>query len=157
MDVLRRPRTCSHSPEECRGCPKQREFHRPRVWFSRRSVTREQEPDVTPDTPETLARIHQRAHELAPSKLDEAEPLFRQAIEGYRKIQGPDGALTLDLTSDLADLLDQTGRGAEAEPLFRAAPEGARKQFGPEDPRTAGMNDEDIARLSPARYEHINP
>ena len=57
-----------------------------------------------------------------PRSRAEAEPLFRQALEGYRKTQGPDGALTLDLTLDLADLLDQTGRGAEAEPLFRDAP-----------------------------------
>ena len=102
---------------------------------------------VAPDRPATLRRqprgarpsIHRRAHELAPSKPGEAEPLFRQALEGYRKAQGPDGALTLDLTLDLASLLDQSGRGAEAEPLFRDALEQARKRFGPDDPRTAGI------------------
>jgi eukaryotic-like serine/threonine-protein kinase len=86
-----------------------------------------------------LEDIHKRAHELAPSKPAEAEPLFRQALEGYRKIQGQDGALTLDLTLDLANVLEQTGRGPEAESLFRVGLERARKRFGPADPRTAGV------------------
>ena len=172
---------------------------------------------------------HNRAHELEASNPREAEPLFRQALESYRKIQGPDGpmtleltndlakvlertghsaeagslfrdsleraaqpiraraipacsasstngptlwksrsrakpsrcsarrsratarlegpdgALTLDLTNDLAGLLDRTGRSALAEPLFRDALERARKRFGPADPRTAGI----MAHLGP--------
>jgi hypothetical protein len=92
-----------------------------------------------PDAAEALDRIHKRAHELAPSKPAEAEPLFRQALEGYRKIQGADGALTLDLTLDLANLLYRSGRGADAEPLFRAALGPFRQRFGPADPRTAGI------------------
>jgi hypothetical protein len=91
------------------------------------------------DKPETLARVHRRAHELALSNPGEAEPLFRQALEGYRKTQGPDAHLTLDLTLDLAGLLDQTGRGAEALPLFRDAIKLARGQLGPDDPRLAGI------------------
>jgi serine/threonine-protein kinase len=87
----------------------------------------------------TLERIHRRAHAVALSAPAEAEPLFRQALEGYRKLEGSDGALTLDLTFDLANLLVQGGRGPEAEPLFRAGVEGARKQFGDENPRTAGV------------------
>src|SRR5262249_58596745 len=92
-----------------------------------------------PDEAEALDRIHRRAHELAPSRPAEAEPLFRRALEGYRKIQGPDGPLALDLTLDLANLLDQTGRGAEAEPLFRGRLEAARKRLGADDPMTAGI------------------
>ncbi|MFI5460455.1 MAG: tetratricopeptide repeat protein [Isosphaerales bacterium] len=95
-------------------------------------------PKVEPDNPEALASIHKLAHELAPSKPDEAEPLFRRALEGYRKTQA-DGMLTLDLTLDLAGLLDRTGRGAEAEPLFREGLDAARKRFGPNDLRTAGI------------------
>jgi serine/threonine-protein kinase len=91
------------------------------------------------DDAEVLDRIHKRAHELAASKPAEAEPLFREALEGYRKVQGPDGALTLDLTLDLANLLYQSGRGAEAEPLFRTALGPVRKRFGPGDPRTVGI------------------
>ncbi len=87
-------------------------------------------------TPNGLETIHRRAHALEVSKPGEAEPLFRQALEGYRKTQGPDGELTLDLTRDLANLLDRTGRGALAEPFYRDALEKARKRFGPADPRT---------------------
>jgi serine/threonine-protein kinase len=92
-----------------------------------------------PDDAEALDRIHKRAHQLAPSQPAEAEPLFRQTLEGYRQIQGPDGALTLDLTLDLANLLDQAGRDPEAELLFRVGLEAARKRFGADDPRTAGI------------------
>jgi hypothetical protein len=96
-------------------------------------------PDVKPDALEALASLHKRAHELAPSRPAETEPLFRQVLEGCRKAQGPDGELTLDLTLDLANLLDQTGRGPEAEPLFRAGLDGVRQRFGADDPRTAGI------------------
>ena len=97
------------------------------------------ETKLDPDNPETLEGIHMRAHELAPLKPNEAEPLFRQALKGYRKLQGPDGPLTLDLTLDLANLLNQSGRGADAEPLLRDALEPFRKQFGPDDFRMAGI------------------
>jgi hypothetical protein len=88
---------------------------------------------------EALDHIHRRAHELAQSSPAEAEALFRQALEGFREIQGPDGALTLDLTLDLATLLYQSGRGADAEPLFCAALWHYRQRFGPVDPRTAAI------------------
>jgi tetratricopeptide (TPR) repeat protein len=94
------------------------------------------ETNLEPDKPETLERIHRQAHALEASKPKLAEPLFRKALEAYRKTQGPDAELTLDLTRDLANLLDRTGRSSEAEPLFREALERARKQFGPDDPRT---------------------
>ena len=111
------------------------------LWNDVDALLKRAEPpkasEAEPDNPEALVRIHTRAHRLAPSSPGEAEPLFRQALEGFRKAQGPDGELTLDLTIDLAGLLDRTGRGALAEPLFRDALEGARKRFGPADPRTA--------------------
>jgi hypothetical protein len=45
----------------------------------------------------------------------------------------------MDLTLDLANLLDQAGRGPEAEPLFRVGLDSARKRFGADHPRTAGI------------------
>jgi hypothetical protein len=74
---------------------------------------------------------HQRAHQLEASKPSEAEPLFREALDGFRKIKGPDGASSLDLMSDLARVLVRIGRGAEGEMLFRDALGRARKHFGP--------------------------
>jgi hypothetical protein len=97
---------------------------RPSVPTQRPAAPANSNPDVNPDTLEALASLHKRAHELAPSRPAEAEPLFCQVLEGYRKAQGPDGALTLDLTLDLANLLYQSGRGAEAEPLIVAGYEG---------------------------------
>ncbi len=101
------------------------------------TAAKETKPDA--DDSDALDTIHRRAHALARAKPAEAEPLFRQALAGYRKIQGPDGHLTYDLTRDLANLLEQTGRSAEAEPLFRDAMRLARKQFGPADPRTVAI------------------
>jgi tetratricopeptide (TPR) repeat protein/thiol-disulfide isomerase/thioredoxin len=111
------------------------------LWVGVDELTKRKPPETKlgPDNPDALDSIHKRAHELAPSKPSEAEPLFRQALEGYRKTQGPDGALTLDLTTDLAGLLDQTGRSTLAEPLFRDALKRAREQFAPGDARTAGI------------------
>ncbi len=86
-----------------------------------------------------FADVHRRAHELEATDPKAAEPLFREALEGYRKTLGPDSRLTLDLTRDLASLLDRTGRGAEAEPLFRDVVELARKQLGPDNPPTASL------------------
>ncbi|MBI1324761.1 protein kinase [bacterium] len=94
---------------------------------------------LDPDNPETLEGIHMRAHQLAISKPGEAEPLFRQALKGYRKFQGPDGFLTLELTRDLANLLNQFGRGAEAEPSLRDALEELRKQTEPDNFRMAAL------------------
>ena len=95
--------------------------------------------DVKADSLAELDRIHRRAHELEASKPSEAEPLFRQALEGYRKWQGPTGHLTIDLTRDLAALLYRSGRNAEAEPLIRYALEQCRKHFGRDNPQMAGI------------------
>src|SRR5262249_47235476 len=91
-----------------------------------------------PDHPETLGLIHSLGHALEASKPNEAEPLFRRALAGYRKLQGPDGALTLDLTRDLALLLDRTGRPAQAEPLFREMLDRPRARLPADSPDLAG-------------------
>jgi eukaryotic-like serine/threonine-protein kinase len=78
-----------------------------------------QESSKGPDDPDTLATAHQLAHSLSSTRPGDAEPLFRRALAFYRKTQGPDGLLTLDLTRDLAQLLDHTGRRADAMPLYR--------------------------------------
>jgi tetratricopeptide (TPR) repeat protein len=93
--------------------------------------------DKEPAAPVTLSDLHRRAHQLEASNPREAEPLFREALEGYREAQGPDGPMTLELTHDLAALFLRTNRAAEAEPLLRDFLERIRKQFGPDDPRVA--------------------
>ena len=71
------------------------------------------------DHGDTLNTVHALANALEGIRDAEAEPLFRRALASYRKTQGPDGPLTINLTRDLATLLDRAGRPAEAEPLFR--------------------------------------
>ena len=70
------------------------------LWLAYREATALIQFEVT----DALDRTHKRAHELTPSKPSEAETLFRQTLEGYRETQGPDGALTLDLTLDRAGM-----------------------------------------------------
>ncbi len=103
--------------------------------LKRAAPSRAAETNLEPDNPQALDALHRRAHALARSNPREAEPLFRQALEGYRKAQGPDAHLTIDLTRDLANVLQQTGRSAEAEPLLRDALERARNRLRDGDPR----------------------
>ena len=119
--------------------PDDRAEPKPSVAHQEPPVRANLKPGVEQGSSDAFAAIHKRAHELAPTKPGEAEPLFRQALEGYRKTQGPDGALTLDLTNDLAGLLSQSGGHTEAEQLFSTALAQARKLFGPDHPHTAGI------------------
>jgi WD40 repeat protein/tetratricopeptide (TPR) repeat protein len=73
----------------------------------------------TGDDTARLDQIHRRAHELAGPSPKLAEPLFREALAGFREVLGPGAELTIDLTLDLAQVLDRIGRTAEAEPLLR--------------------------------------
>jgi WD40 repeat protein/tetratricopeptide (TPR) repeat protein len=93
-----------------------------------------------PEHPDTFAAVHALAHDLLDSRrLAEAEPLFRWALEGYRKLQGPDGSLTLDLTKDLAALLEEgSDHVAEAESLLRTVLDRQRAQLPAESPDLAG-------------------
>ena len=83
----------------------------------------------TPDEAEALKTTHFQAHDLLKAGLAaEAEPLFRTALDGYRRLLGPDGDLTLDLTSDLASTMVALGKHAAAEPLHRRAIDGYRSK-----------------------------
>ena len=68
----------------------------------------------------TFNTLHQLGHCVQIVRPAQAEPLFRRALDGYRKTQGSNGAITLELTGDLANLLDELGRPSEAEVFFRA-------------------------------------
>jgi eukaryotic-like serine/threonine-protein kinase len=85
-----------------------------------------EESSKGPDDPDTLKAVHNLAHSLSSTRPGDAEPLFRRALAFYRKSQGPAGLLTLDLTRDLAQLLDHTGRRADVAPLYRELIAGQR-------------------------------
>ena len=97
-----------------------------------------QETELGPAHASTLASVHELAHALEATRPADAEPLFRRALEGCRKHEGPDGPLTHRLTGDLAGLLDQTGRPAEAEPLLRKLLDRQRGKLPADDPALAG-------------------
>ncbi|AMV37861.1 serine/threonine-protein kinase [Planctomyces sp. SH-PL62] len=102
-------------------------------------VLRRREAKLGPDHLDTLTSLHRRAHTLQASRPAEAEPLFRRTLEGYRRVQGPHGPLTADLTRDMGNLLGQLGRTAEAEPFLRDAVDQARVLFGPDGPETVNV------------------
>ena len=69
-------------------------------------------------------------------KRVEAEPLFREALDGKRRVLGDDHADTLACISSLALLLRAQGKLADAEQLFREAFAGRRRTLGNEHPST---------------------
>ncbi len=63
-------------------------------------------------------------------KLTEAEPYFREALEGNRRVLGDDHASTLASNNSIASLLQSQGKLTEAEPYLREALEGCRRVLG---------------------------
>ena len=49
--------------------------------------------------------------------MEEAEPLFREELEGSREVNGATHKYTLDSARNLAKLLDASGRAVEAARL----------------------------------------
>ena len=71
-------------------------------------------------------------------KLDEAEPLYREALQGKRAKLGNDHPSTLNSINNLGMLLQAQGTLDEAEPLFREALQGERAKLGNDHPGTLG-------------------
>merc|ERR1712032_1038993 len=69
-------------------------------------------------------------------RVTEAEPLLRQAMEGYNSLLGPDDKDTIDAIGHLAYCLAAQGRVIDAEELFAQAAESCRRSLGPEHPET---------------------
>jgi tetratricopeptide (TPR) repeat protein len=64
----------------------------------------------------------------------EADPLFQQALEGYRRELGPDHSETLECMHDLGFLYKLTGRYAEGEVVVRQVLEALRRKLGSDHP-----------------------
>ena len=79
------------------------------------------------DLGEALRKAHQ---------YEEAEPLFREVLEGRRKVLGVEHPDTLGSMNKLANLLSKTERMDEAELLYREVLEVRRKVLGVEHPDT---------------------
>jgi len=72
----------------------------------------------------------------ARGQFDEAVPLFREEIDGWREKLGATHPTTLTGINNLAKLLETRGRFDEAEPLFRKELEGWREKLGAKHPDT---------------------
>ena len=68
-------------------------------------------------------------------KLAEAEPLYREVLEGFREVLGPRHPDTLISVNNLAVLLMDQGKLAEAEPLSARRSRAAAEVNGLCEPR----------------------
>merc|ERR550537_1644647 len=69
-------------------------------------------------------------------RLQEAEPLLREACQGCKEVLGEKHIETLRSTNNLATLLKDQGKREEAEELFREALAGCRETVGDSHPNT---------------------
>ena len=122
-----------------------------RAWLPRWIETLEQGKD-----PQALNLLGNAL--LALSDYDEAEPLFRKALDIRRAALPaghPDIAQSLN---NLANLLEVTGRTAEAEPLFREALDIQRVALPAGHPDIAyGLNNLAGLLLTTGRYAEAEP
>ncbi len=91
-------------------------------------------------------------------RYDEAEPLYREALEITRETLGARHPEYAGSLNNLAGLLEATGRYAEAEPLYREALEITRETLGDRHPAYATRLN-NLAGLLEAtgRYEEAEP
>ena len=66
------------------------------------------------------------------SKLDEAEKMYRQAMQGFEKALGRDHTATLGMVNNLGNLYADQGKLYEAEKMYQRALQGKEKACGPD-------------------------
>ena len=82
------------------------------------------------DHPSTLTSVNNLGSLLeAQGKLEEAEVLYRRALEGFERVLGVDHPNTLTSVNNLGWLLQDQGKLEEAEVLYRRALEGNELQL----------------------------
>ena len=69
-------------------------------------------------------------------KYADAEPLYREALDGRRRELGDAHSDTLDSINGLAVLLKDQRKYDDAEPLYREALDGRRRELGDAHPKT---------------------
>ncbi len=68
-------------------------------------------------------------------KMQEAEAMYRRALEGSEKALGPEHRSTLSTVNNLGLLYADQGKMQEAEAMYRRGLEGYEKAWGPEHTR----------------------
>ena len=91
-------------------------------------------------------------------RYDEAEPLYRRALEARERTLGNEHPDTLTSVNNLALLLRRTGRYDEAEPLYRRALEARERTLGNEHPDTLiSVNNLAVLLDNKGRYDEAEP
>mmetsp|Transcript_9599 Transcript_9599/g.26759 ORF Transcript_9599/g.26759 Transcript_9599/m.26759 type:complete len:340 (+) Transcript_9599:1-1020(+) len=104
----------------CPGCNR---------WGEKQWPEREQ---LGPTHPDTLTSVDNLAGLLkAMGVFDEAETLYRRALEGSKRKLGSTHPDTLTSLNNLAGLLQAVGKLDEAESLYRRALKGSKETLGP--------------------------
>ena len=89
------------------------------------------------DNPDTLAAIANYAGLLVErGRLDEAEPLLREAVATYRRVCMGAHPNTMSAIANLGALLERQGRLSDAEALYREALAGFTTALGEGHART---------------------
>ena len=70
-------------------------------------------------------------------RYSEAEPLYQQALELYKRLLGEEHPYVASSLHNLAALYDNQGRYSEAEPLYQQALELTKRLLGEEHPDMA--------------------
>lgn len=90
--------------------------------------------------PHTLATLNNLAGVLKEQgRLDEAEPMYRRALETLERVNGEQHPNTLAAMNNLATLLVDLGRLDDAEPLFRGALRRLREVLDEGHPTVLGI------------------
>ncbi len=91
-------------------------------------------------------------------ELRQAEPLYREALEIFRAVLGPEHYRVAVCLNNLALLLTETGRYDEAEPLFREALGIRRQVFGHDHPAVAtGLKNLALVLTRKGQYAEAEP
>ena len=127
-----------------------------RIW---RDASGFLEDNLGEDHPDTATSYNNLASNLnAQGRYDEAEPLYRKALEIHTQVLGEDHPDTATSYNNVAYNLDDQGRYDEAEPLYRKALEIRTRMLGEDHPDTATSYNNVASNLDDqGRYDEAEP
>ena len=95
---------------------------------------------------------------MGQGKYDEAEPLYREALQAQRETLGERHPNTLTSIGNLGMLLQRQYKYDEAEPLLRKALQACRETLGDRHPNTLTMiNNLGVLLKAQSKYDEAEP
>ena len=126
------------------------------IEYYRKAVDLQQELGLEEDLSSTLNNLANLYY--AQGRYEQAEPLYLQALELYKRLLGdnhPDVAMSLN---NLAGLYEAQGRYEQAEPLYLQALELYKRLLGDNHPHVAtSLNNLAYLYRAQGRYEQAEP